>query len=79
MGNKTIDVSDLNPKQIAMIEDIIATFKSVSQQDQSSQDSVKTEAKEKAELEQLDQEFDWLVADLGVKDPITRSDIYGIK
>ncbi len=77
--NKVIDVSDLSPKQIAMIEEIIATFKSVSQQNQPDQNSVKTEAKEKEELEQLHQEFDWLVAELGVKEPITRNNIYGIK
>ncbi len=77
--NKVIDVSDLNPRQIAIIQEIIATFKSVSQQNNLPQYSVKTEDKEKEELRQLHQEFDWLVADLGVKESITRSDIYGIK
>lgn len=79
MVNKVIDVSNLNPKQIAIIEEIIATFKTVSQQNQSSQYSVKIETKKQEELEQLHQEFDWLVADLGVKEPISRSNIYGVK
>ncbi|MGB5635578.1 MAG: hypothetical protein WBM44_03650 [Waterburya sp.] len=46
MENKVIDVSDLSPKQIAMIEEIIATFKSVSQQNNSSQDLTKSENSE---------------------------------
>lgn len=35
--------------------------------------------KERKELQQLHQEFDWLVADIGVKEPLTRSNIYGIE
>ena len=46
MENKVIDVSDLSPKQIAMIEEIIAAFKSISQQNNSSQDLTKSENSE---------------------------------
>ena len=79
MENKVIDVTDLSLKQIAMLEEIIAAFKAVSQQDNFSQDLSKKEDEEKEELKQLHQEFDWLVADLGVKEPLTRSNIYGIE
>ncbi|OLT62726.1 hypothetical protein [Moorena bouillonii] len=79
MKNKVIDVTDLSPKQIAMLEEIIAAFKAVSQQNSFSQDISKKEYKEKEDLKQLHQEFDWLVADLGVKEPLTRSNVYGIE
>ncbi|NEN96946.1 MAG: hypothetical protein F6K50_15830 [Moorea sp. SIO3I7] len=79
MKNKVIDVTDLSPKQIAMLEEIIAAFKAVSQQNSFSQDISKKEDKEKEDLKQLHQEFDWLVADLGVKEPLTRSNVYGIE
>ena len=79
MGNKVIDVSDLSPKQIAMLEEIIAAFKAVSQHNNFPQDISKKEDEEKEELKRVHQEFDWLVADLGVKEPLTRSNIYGIE
>ncbi|EGJ30606.1 MULTISPECIES: hypothetical protein [Moorena] len=79
MKNKVIDVTDLSPKQIAMLEEIIAAFKAVSQQNIFSQDISEKEDKEKEDLKQLHQEFDWLVADLGVKEPLTRSNVYGIE
>ncbi|NET81655.1 MAG: hypothetical protein F6J94_06700 [Moorea sp. SIO1F2] len=79
MKNKVIDVTDISPKQIAMLEEIIAAFKAVSQQNSFSQDISKKEYKEKEDLKQLHQEFDWLVADLGVKEPLTRSNVYGIE
>ncbi len=44
--NKVIDVSDLDSKQIAMIEEIIANFRSVSQQNNLSQDIKKPENRE---------------------------------
>ncbi len=37
MKNKVIDVTGLSPKQIAMVEEIIAAFKAVSQQNNSTQ------------------------------------------
>ena len=46
MKQKVIDVSDLSPKQIAMIEEIIDNFKSISQQNNLSQDIKKPETKE---------------------------------
>ncbi|NEP47732.1 MAG: hypothetical protein F6K65_02465 [Moorea sp. SIO3C2] len=79
MKNKVIDVTDLSPKQIAMLEEIIAAFKAVYQQNIFSQDISEKEDKEKKYLKQLHQDFDWLVADLGVKEPLTRSNVYGIE
>ena len=46
MKQKVIDVSDLSPKQIAMIEEIIDNFRSISQQNNLSQDIKKPENKE---------------------------------
>ena len=79
MKNKLIDVTGLSPKQIAMIEEIIAAFKAVSQHNNSTQKLNQKEDKEREELNKIHQEFDWLVADIGVKEPINRSSIYGIE
>lgn len=46
MKQKVIDVSDLSPKQIAMIEEIIDNFRSISQQNNLSQDIKKLKNKE---------------------------------
>ncbi|NEQ65915.1 MAG: hypothetical protein F6K21_10520 [Symploca sp. SIO2D2] len=78
MDAKTIDVSDLNPKQIRIIEEIIANFKLVAQQEHLPQD-FQTKKEPEESLEQLHQEFDWLVADIGAKQPILRNSIYGIE
>ena len=48
MKHKLIDISDLSPKQIAVIEEMIANFKSVSQQNNSSHDIKKPENQEKS-------------------------------
>ncbi len=67
MKTQFIDVSDLSPKQVAIIEEIIATFKFVAQRNILSQDIIK----KKEKLGQLHQEFDWLIADIRVKEPMT--------
>lgn len=79
MKNKVIDVTGLSPKQIAMVEEIIAAFKAVSQHNNSTKNLNQKEDKMREELKEINQEFDWLVADLGVKEPINRSNIYGIE
>ncbi|MGD1809482.1 hypothetical protein ACP6PL_29175 [Dapis sp. BLCC M126] len=79
MKNKVIDVTGLSPKQIAMVEEIIAAFKAVSQHNNSTQNLNQKEDKGREELNQINQEFNWLVADIGVKEPINRSNIYGIE
>jgi ornithine carbamoyltransferase len=78
MENKVIDVSGLTPKQMAIIEEIVASFKVVAQQSDSSPNIVNQQNTEVEPLDILHQEFDWLIADLGVKEPIKRSDIYGL-
>ncbi|MGC9528853.1 MAG: hypothetical protein ACP5D7_25270, partial [Limnospira sp.] len=62
-----IDVSDLTPQQIAAIEEIVAAFKLVARQEDSFSNLIRHKDREKEELEDLDGEFDWLVADIGVK------------
>jgi hypothetical protein len=73
MENKVIDVSGLTPKQMAIIEEIVASFKVVAQQNDSSPNIVNQQNTEAEPLEILHQEFDWPIADLGVKEPIKRS------
>jgi len=46
MKQKVIDVSDLSPKQIAIIEETIDNFRSISQQNNLSQDIEKHKKKE---------------------------------
>ncbi|MDJ0520218.1 MAG: hypothetical protein QNJ74_29515 [Trichodesmium sp. MO_231.B1] len=79
MKNKVIDVTGITPKQIAMVEEIIAAFKVIYQQNNSTQNLNQQEYKGREELKQLHQEFDWLVADIGVKEPLTRSNIYCVE
>ncbi len=82
MENQVIDASGLTPKQMAILEEIVASFKLVAQQNDSSQNIVNQQNNqqntEAEPLKILHQEFDWLIADLGVKEPIKRSDIYGL-
>ena len=62
-----------------MVEEIIAAFKVIYQQNNSTQNLNQQEYKGREELKQLHQEFDWLVADIGVKEPLTRSNIYCVE
>lgn len=82
MENQVIDASGLTPKQMAIVEEIVASFKLVAQQNDSSPNIVNQQNNqqntEAEPLKILHQEFDWLIADLGVKEPIKRSDIYGL-
>jgi len=73
--HKVIDVSGLSPEQIRIIEEIIANFKLVGQQNHLSQD-LKIKKEQEQSLEQLHQEFDWLVADIGAEQSMNRSNIY---
>lgn len=78
MENQVIDVSGLTPKQMAIVEEIVASFKFIAQQNDSSPNIVNQQNTEVEPLKTIHQEFDWLIADLGVKEPIKRSDIYGL-
>ncbi|AMW27450.1 MULTISPECIES: hypothetical protein [Arthrospira] len=79
MNPKIIDVSGLTPQQITVIEEVVAAFKLVARQkDSFSPYLTHPQNIDRKELEELEREFDWLVADIGAKDAIARSDIYGI-
>lgn len=78
MKTTVIDVTGLSDKQIALVEEIVTALRSVpdnQQINQGSNDGV-TVTSEDDELRQLHAEFSWLVADLGVKEPINRANIY---
>ncbi|NER25622.1 MAG: hypothetical protein F6J96_34015 [Symploca sp. SIO1C2] len=77
MNHKVIDVSDLSPKQIRIIEEIIANFKLVEQPNHLSK-NFKVKEEQEQSLEQLHQEFDWLVADIGAEQSMNRNNNYGI-
>ena len=55
MKNKVIDVTGLSPKQIAIVEEIIAAFKAVSQHNNFTQNINQKEDKEREELKQINQ------------------------
>ncbi|CDM95440.1 hypothetical protein HFV01_12355 [Limnospira fusiformis SAG 85.79] len=79
MNPKVIDVSDLTPQQITAIEEIVAAFRLVARQkDAFSSHLIHPQDIPRGELPEIEREFDWLVADIGAKDAIARSDIYGI-
>ncbi|WP_413174680.1 hypothetical protein [Anabaena azotica] len=75
MAGKVIDVTGLSNDQIAMIEDIVNALKKMSESGRDSQVMVSSSEEEK---EKISGDFKWLVADIGVKEPINRSSIYGI-
>jgi hypothetical protein len=83
MTDKVIDVTGLSSSQIAAIQEIVAAFRLVATQQPSSTNQEKLaegEPKEEDnELEKLHEQFSWLVADIGVKEPINRSKIYDIE
>jgi S-adenosylmethionine:diacylglycerol 3-amino-3-carboxypropyl transferase len=78
MKPEVIDVTGLSPQQIAMLQEIVAAFRTVSQQQNVNQ-PVSHSVDEEEQLKQLHKEFDWWVADVGVKGSINRSSIYGIE
>ena len=78
MENQVIDVSGLTPKQMAIVEEIVASFKLIAQQNDSSPNIVNQQNTEAEPLKTIHEEFDWLIADLGVKEPMKRNEIYGL-
>ncbi len=78
MKPEVIDVTGLSPQQIAMLKEIVAAFRAVSQQQNFSQ-TVSDPADEEERLKQMHRDFDWWVADVGIKDALNRSSIYGIE
>lgn len=72
--NTPINVTGLTPKQILKVQEFANRLK-----EESYQELPPEKPQEDEELKQLHQEFDWLVADIGIKEPITRSKIYGIE
>ena len=77
MERQTIDVTGLSPQQIAMMQEIVAAFRASQQQNVNP--IVNHPTDEEEQLKQLDREFDWWVADVGVKDTLNRGSIYGIE
>ncbi|VXD20403.1 conserved hypothetical protein [Planktothrix serta PCC 8927] len=78
MMTKIIDVTGLSDKQIALVEEIVTALRSVPKNQQINQGGNHdvTLTPEDDELRQLHAEFSWLVADIGVKKPINRANIY---
>jgi hypothetical protein len=75
MTTNSIDLTGLTPQQINKIREIVEEFRNNS--DQSQEELISDDQfLDDEELEQLHDEFDWLVADLGIKTPLTRSQIY---
>lgn len=78
MKPEVIDVTGLNPEQIAMLQKIVEAFRAVQRQQNVNQ-TVSNFGDEEEQLKQLHKEFDWWVADVGVKETLNRSSIYGIE
>jgi hypothetical protein len=66
MKPEVIDVTGLSPEQIAILQEIVVAFRAVSQQQNVNQ--TVSDSGDEEELEQLHREFDWWVADVGVKE-----------
>lgn len=77
MKPEVIDVTGLSPQQIAMLQEIVQAFRAVSQQNVNQ--TVSNSGNEEEQLKQLHRQFDWWVADVGVKETLKRSSIYGIE
>jgi len=75
---KVIDVTGLNPQQIAMIEEIVTALKMASKMEKEKDELEKKPPAEDDQLKQLHEEFSWLVTDLGVKKHQNRSQIYDL-
>lgn len=58
MENQVIDASGLTPKQMAIVEEIVASFKLVTKQNDSSQHTIEQQDTEAEQLKNLHQEFD---------------------
>lgn len=76
-ARKTIDVTGLSAKQIAAIEEIVAAFRAADQvQHEREPEIASVETDE--ELARLHEQFNWLVADLGIKEPLSKENIYDL-
>ncbi|MEL4895799.1 hypothetical protein [Crocosphaera sp. Alani8] len=86
MDTNYIDVTGLTPEQVAEIKEMIKSFRESSPQvleensyheNTDNQLESTVESSKDEELKNLHEEFSLLLADLGVKTPLTRSQIYG--
>ena len=73
--NNDLDLTGLTPQQINKVRELVQEFRESSQSKDGELLS-KLEASEDANLTNLHHQFNWLVADLDVKTPLTRSQIY---
>jgi len=76
MSKTQLDLTGLTSEQISQVEAFIENLKQNSEQ-KSQKGNI--EKDEDQELQQLHEEFDWLIADIGIKNSLHRSDIYGIE
>lgn len=76
MSNSQVDVTGLTPEQISQVQAFVERLKQNSQ-NETIPEPIQPDEDEK--LQQLHQEFAWLVADIGIKNSLNRSDIYGIE
>jgi len=76
MSNLQLDLSGLTPQQISQVQAFVERLKQESQNESTQETPQKDEDEA---LQQLHQEFDWLIADLGIKNALHRSDIYGVE
>lgn len=74
MSNLQVDLTGLTPEQISQVQAFVERLKQNSQNEATPE---KNKQDEDETLQQLHQEFDWLVADIGIKNSLNRSDIYG--
>ena len=76
MSKTQLDLTGLTSEQISQVEAFIENLKQNSEQ-KSQKGNI--EKNEDQELQQLHEEFDWLIADIGIKNSLHRSNIYGIE
>lgn len=76
MSKTQLDLTGLTSEQISQVEAFIENLKQNSEQ-KSQKGNI--EKDEDQELQQLHEEFDWLIADIGIKNSLHRSNIYGIE
>ena len=76
--DKVIDVTGLNPQQIAMIEEIVTALRLASRIEGNGEAEREMRSRDQ-KLQELHDEFSWLIANLGVKESLSRSKIYDIE
>ncbi|MFB2916858.1 MULTISPECIES: hypothetical protein [Aerosakkonema] len=72
MKPEVIDVTGLNAQQITIVQEIVGAFRAVSRQQVVNQ-TVINSGQEEDQLKQLHREFDWWVADVGVKETLNQN------